>query len=58
MTDLEIATARDISDRRQAVLRANGEDTRNTAAWREALAERGQIERAVAFTRFVSRKGR
>jgi hypothetical protein len=50
MPMLDIHTARDISDRRLAALRANGEDTRATAAWRDACHERSQIERAHAFT--------
>jgi hypothetical protein len=50
MTLAEINRARDISDRRIAALRANGEDTRRTAAWADAVAERSQVERAIAFT--------
>lgn len=49
MANTDISKARDISDRRMAALRANGEDVRNTIAWRDALDERGQIERAHAF---------
>ncbi len=54
MTNNEITRARDISARRIAALQANGEDTRRTAAWRDAVAERAQIERSIAFSRYVS----
>lgn len=43
MTKTEYARACDISDRRLAALRANGEDTRNTVAWRDACSERSMI---------------
>ena len=41
MTNTETAIARsiDISDRRIAALLANGEDVRNSPAWRDALDE-------------------
>ncbi len=39
--DRDIAIA--ISDRRIAALRANGEDKRNTPAWRDAMSERRMI---------------
>jgi hypothetical protein len=35
--------AREISDRRIAALKANGEDVRNTVAWRDAMHERTAI---------------
>jgi hypothetical protein len=54
MTNTEIASARDISARRIAALQANGEDVRRTVAWRDAVYERGQIERSIAFSRFVA----
>jgi hypothetical protein len=44
--DAEIAeslAARQISDRRIAALKANGEDVRNTVAWRDAMHERRAI---------------
>ena len=44
--DREIAealAAREISDRRIAALKANGEDVRNTVAWRDAMSERRMI---------------
>lgn len=40
---LATAKAREISDRRIAVLIANGEDVRNTPAWRDAMYERRMI---------------
>ena len=49
MTKQQIDAARDISDRRLAALRKNGEDVRGTPAWRDALDERSQIERSIAF---------
>jgi len=44
MTNTELQTAREISDRRFAALCANGDDVRRTVAWQDALAERRQIE--------------
>ena len=44
--DREIAealAAREISDHRIAALKANGEDVRNTVAWRDAMSERRMI---------------
>lgn len=38
-----IARSIDISDRRIAALIANGEDTRNTPAWRDAQDERRMV---------------
>ncbi len=55
MNETAIATARNISDRRLAALRTNGDDARRTVAWREAIAERGQIERSAAFAGFKAR---
>lgn len=49
--DREIAEAlkaREISDRRIAALKANGEDVRNTPAWRDAMHER----RVINFTTY------
>jgi hypothetical protein len=40
-----IAKAREISERRLAALIANGEDARNTPAWRDAVAESRMIDR-------------
>lgn len=40
----ELARAREISDRRIAALIANGEDVRNTPAWRDAVHERRMID--------------
>jgi hypothetical protein len=40
----EIARAREISARRIAALIANGEDVRNSPAWRDALAERRMLD--------------
>src|SRR6185295_3490797 len=47
-----------ISVRRLAALRANGDDKRRTVAWREALAERAEIERQIRFARSSARSGR
>lgn len=55
MTNLEMTAARDISDRRIAALQANGEDVRRTASWVDAVAERQQIERSIAFTNWARR---
>jgi hypothetical protein len=41
---LETAKARDISERRIAALIANGEDARNTPAWRDAMYEKRMID--------------
>jgi hypothetical protein len=52
--DREIAetlAARQISDRRIAVLTANREDVRNTPAWRDALHERRVINFAMPATK-------
>lgn len=49
MTQADIKSARDTSDRRIAALRANGEEPRRTVAWVDAVDERAQIERAAAF---------
>lgn len=38
--------ARDISDRRLAALKSNGEDVANTPAWRDALEEQRQVNNA------------
>jgi hypothetical protein len=40
---LATAKVREISDRRIAALIANGEDVRNTPAWRDAMSERRMI---------------
>lgn len=45
------AKAREISDRRIAVLIANGEDVRNTPAWRDAMSERRMINFLTGPTR-------
>lgn len=55
MTNTEAARAIEISDRRLNYLQSRGEDARNTAAWRDAVAERGQVNRAIAFSRWCAR---
>lgn len=45
----------DISDRRITILTKLGEDKRNTPSWRDATAERAQIERAIAFANFKAK---
>jgi hypothetical protein len=54
MTTTEITKARDISDRRIAYLEKLGEDTRNTPSWRDATAERAQLERQIAFSGWLA----
>lgn len=41
--NVELARAREISERRIAALIANGEDVRNSPAWRDAIHERQMI---------------
>lgn len=49
----ELARARDVSERRIAALRANGEDVRNSPAWRDAMHE----SRAIGLWSGASRSG-
>jgi hypothetical protein len=56
MTATEITKALDISDRRLAYLESRGEDKRNTVAWRDAVYERGVIERSIAFSAWKASK--
>jgi hypothetical protein len=48
---LATTKAREISERRIAALIANGEDVRNTPAWRDAMSERRMIGRMTNFQR-------
>jgi hypothetical protein len=41
--EIDVSLAREISDRRIAALIANGDDVRNTPAWRDAMSERRMI---------------
>jgi hypothetical protein len=52
---LATAKAREISERRIAVLIANGEDVRNTPAWRDAMSESRMIRFRSGPTRPVDR---
>lgn len=55
VTTNDIATAREISDRRMDYLVSRGEDKRNTAAWRDAVDERNYIERRAAFSAWATK---
>lgn len=55
MTATEVDRVRGVSDRRLAALRANGDDKRRTVAWREALAERSELERLISLSRRSAR---
>lgn len=54
-TATENRRALEISNRRLDALKANGEDVRNTAAWRDAVHEYNQINRAIAFSNFKAK---
>lgn len=54
---LATAKAREISERRIAALIANGEDVRNTPAWRDAMSESRMISRMINFRSRPARRG-
>lgn len=56
MNTNDIATAREISDRRMNYLASRGERERNTIAWRDAVDERNYIERRAAFSAWAAGK--
>lgn len=49
LTDLNALQASEIIVRRLAYLRSVGEDEHNTVAWRDAVAELAEFERAVSM---------